>query len=82
MGRKISYCRELGISQDYMVDIICDMNEPAGPISRDYIRHIAEAVVEDVAEDVYETADGENWGDDDVRLAFGRVLMKRLGIEV
>lgn len=82
MGRKISYCRELGISRDDMVDIICDMNEPAGPISHDYIRHIANAVAESVAEDVYETADGEDWGNDDVRLAFGRVLMKRLRIEV
>lgn len=80
MSRK-SYCRLLGISPDYLVRTICGMNIN-GPISQDYIRPIAEKIVERVAQDIYETADQEDWSTDDVRLAVGRVLCARLGIEV
>ena len=81
MVSKISYCRRLEISPEKLVGIIFDLNND-GPIPRDYIRPIAEKVVEEVAQDIYETADRENWNDDDVRLAFGRVICKHLKIEV
>lgn len=81
MSKKVSYCRLLEVSPDYIVDIIYDMNID-GPISQDYIRPIAEKYVEDIAQDIYETADHEDWNCDDVRLAFGRVLCKKLKIEI
>lgn len=81
MATKVSYCRLLKINADYLVDMIHDMNID-GPISDDYIRPIAEKIVEDVAQDIYETADREEWNSDDVRLAVGRVLCKKLKIEV
>lgn len=80
MSRK-SYCRLIDINPGYLVEIIRDMNID-GPISEDYIRPIAENIVEDVAQDIYETADREEWNNDDVRLAIGRVLCKKLKIEV
>ena len=79
MSRK-SYCRLLGISPDYLTEIICDMNTN-GPISQDYIFPIADKIVEDVAQDIYETTDAVGWNNDDVRLAVGRVLCKKLRIE-
>lgn len=81
MATKVSYCRLLEINTDYLVDMIHDMNID-GPISEDYIRPIAEKIVEDVAQDIYETADREEWNSDDVRLAVGRVLCKKLKIEI
>lgn len=80
MSRK-SYCRLLEISPDYLTEIICDMNTN-GPISQDYIFPIADKIVEDVAQDIYETADREDWTPDDVRLAVGRVLCKKLRIKI
>lgn len=50
-------------------------------ISDDYSRYIFDAIEEEVAQDIKECA-AEEFNDDDVRLAVGRVLMKRLGIEV
>jgi len=81
MNSEKSYCRLLEISPDYIVDIICDMNIN-GAISQDYIRPIADNFVEEIAQDIYETADREYWSADDVRLAFGRVLCKHLGIAI
>ena len=43
------------------------------------------SVMEDVIDDIKTSSDWENDGhynDDDVRLAIGRVLMSRLGVEV
>lgn len=80
MARK-SYCKLLGVEQKHIVDIICEIGIN-GAISNDYLRPIAEKIVEDVAQDIYESADAENWNDDDVRLAVGRVLCKKLRIEV
>ena len=37
-------------------------------------------ICEDVAQDVWDTADRETYNEDDVRFAVGRVLRKRLGI--
>lgn len=76
-----SYCRLIGVSPDHLADIICEMNVN-GLIPQDYIHPIAEAITEAVAQDIYESADPSEWNDDDVRLAIGRVLCKRLGIEV
>lgn len=76
-----SYCRLIGVSPDHLTDIICEMNV-RNLIPDDYIQPIAEAITEAVAQDIYESADPSEWNDDDVRLAIGRVLCKRLGIEV
>jgi len=53
--------------------------ELGGAIGADYVRRIAEACADEVAEDVSAAADPERWNDDDVRMAFGRVLARRLG---
>lgn len=64
-----------------MMDIGNRTDNSTGFISSDYAPVIINALADDVAQDVWETADRENFNDDDVRMAVGRVLMKRLGIE-
>lgn len=49
-------------------------------ISSDYVRSIVDNLIDDVTEDVAATADVQ-WNEDDVRLAIGRVLIQKLGIE-
>lgn len=53
-------------------------------ISDDYVYDIRRAILDEVVADVMETsAYGENgtWNDDDIKLAVGRVLMNKLGLE-
>ena len=50
-------------------------------ISEDYVRYIFTAISGDLIEDVETHADG-NYSIADIRLAIGRVLCNRLGIEV
>lgn len=50
-------------------------------ISSDYVRDIVDNIVDDVVIDVEECADLDSWNYDDVKLAIGRVLKSRLGIE-
>ena len=64
----------------YIMSAICDIFTYAIP--NEYASKIANVIAEDVAKDVNETADLEEWNQDDVRLAVGRVLCKRLGISV
>ena len=52
-----------------------------GEIPREYLNPIVENVLTDVCEDVDACASAD-FNDDDVRLALGRVLLSRLGIEV
>lgn len=47
----------------------------------DYGGRILEVIKDDVVADVEECAD-EEWSDDDVRMAIGRAISKRLGAEV
>lgn len=42
---------------------------------------VADALTNEVVEDVEETADPENWHSGDVEIALARVLKKKLGIE-
>ena len=51
-------------------------------VSSSYVKNIHENIIDDVFEDVCECADPLMFNDDDVRLAIGRVLSKRLGVEV
>ena len=51
-------------------------------VTCDYAGKIADAIAEDVADDVVECADPNAWNDCDVRLAIGRVLLKTLGVSV
>lgn len=51
-------------------------------VTRDYIENIIDNIKDDVIDDVNETASPEEWNIYDVRLAIGRVLYKRLNIEV
>ena len=51
-------------------------------MSSDYSDLVAEAILPDVIADVDECADAEDWNEDDVRLAIGRVLCGKLGIAV
>ena len=50
-------------------------------VSDDYADYILDVIIDDVKEDVFTSAD-EDFNEDDVRFAFGRVLMKKLGIDV
>lgn len=53
-------------------------------ISDDYVYDIRRAILDEVVADVMETsAYSENgtWNDDDIKLAVGRVLMNKLGLE-
>lgn len=52
------------------------------PVSDDYWGKVADKILEEVCEDIEETADKDNWNEDDVRLAVGRVLCTKLGIEI
>lgn len=49
-------------------------------VSADYIESIEDILVDDALHDIRETAD-RNFNDDDIRLAVGRSLVSRLGIE-
>ena len=73
---------KLGVSRRYIVDCLTEMNLHCGPVGVDYARAIFEDVADEVAKDVAECADCEDWSMDDLRMAFGRVLVRRLGIEV
>jgi len=68
----------LGITLPEFVKVMCGCID----ISEDYISLIAECVAKEVMEEVCETADGKMWSAGDVRLAFGRVLCRRLNVEV
>lgn len=48
-------------------------------ISDDYVSELTNAIAEDVYQDVDETADPGEWNEDDVRLALGRVLLRKCG---
>ncbi len=49
-------------------------------ISDDYVVYIADNILDDVVEDIKTSAD-EDYSDEDVRFAIGRVLINRLGID-
>ena len=54
-------------------------------ISDDYVYDIRSKIQDDVVLDVMETsAYGEDgtWNDDDIKLAVGRVLLRKMGVEV
>lgn len=80
--------KELGFlspssGREYIADLVADKeNGTDGAISHDYSRNIAFALSDDIACDLHASADHEDWSMDDVRLAFGRVLCKRLNIAV
>jgi len=76
----VKRCRKnLGVHPDYIVDIIIAMNAK-GCISSDYIRGIAENCIDGIVDDLIECADPDDWNEDDIRLAFGRVLTDKLDI--
>lgn len=47
-----------------------------------YLADIVEKYKEEIINDIYETADRDNWNGDDLRLAVSRVICRHLGIEV
>lgn len=53
------------------------------PLVQDFqdLNKIVGEIIEDVENDVNETADPEDWNSEDVRIAIVRVLKQRLGIE-
>ncbi len=50
-------------------------------VSEDYLEKIADAIYEDVKEDIMTASDYPHYSEDDIRMAIGRVLVRRLGIE-
>ena len=67
--------------RDYSTFVNDCLNILGKSISEDYVRYIFTAISSDLIEDVETSAD-ENYSIDDIRLAIGRVLCNRLGIEV
>ncbi len=64
-----------------MTDIEFEMHRIlAMSIASDYVISIVDNLIDDVTYDVLTAADVQ-WNEDDVRLAIGRVLIERLGIE-
>lgn len=49
-------------------------------LTDDYASRICDEIIDDVIDDVVECAD-EEWSEGDIKLAIGRVLCSRLGIE-
>ena len=49
-------------------------------VSDDYVDYIANAILDDVEEDIRVSA-SEKYSDDDLRMAIGRVLVNKLNIE-
>lgn len=56
-------------------------NSQAGFIPNEYLLPIVEKYWKEIKEDITETAD-ENWNSDDMRIAFGRFLCNKLGVEI
>lgn len=50
-------------------------------ISTDYLDTILDVIIDDVFEDVQTCADPVQWNEDDIKLAIGRVLCYKLGID-
>jgi hypothetical protein len=50
-------------------------------VGDDYVEYILNSIMEDVIEDIKETAD-EEYSDDDIRFAIGRVICKKFGYYV
>ena len=50
-------------------------------VSDDYYSDVYRLLKDDIIEDVIATADPDEWNDDDIRLAIGRVLLDRLNEE-
>ena len=72
---------ELGTDHDYLVDLIGNHSDSIlGNLPTEYSALIAEKIADDVARDVCETADHEDWSVGDVALAVGRVLCRKLHI--
>ena len=51
-------------------------------IGDDYAGYIYTCLSGDLIEDVETACDGEVWNEDDIRMAVGRTLCNRLGIEI
>ena len=51
-------------------------------VSGDYSSAIADCIVDDIAMDIWETADLDNWNDSDFRIAFGRILCAAFRIDI
>lgn len=49
-------------------------------VSDDYVDYIANAILGDIEEDIRASA-SEEYSDDDLRMAIGRVLVNKLNIE-
>lgn len=47
-------------------------------VSKDYVEYILNSIIVGVIEDIKETAD-EEYSDDDIRFAIGRVICKKFG---
>lgn len=50
-------------------------------VSEDYLEKVADAIYEDVKEDVMSASDYPHYCEDDIRVAIGKVLVKKIGIE-
>ena len=66
--------------KEYIQQFMTEFEEKP-QIAKCYWEKIADVIIDDVVKDVNECADPQDWDEDDVRLAVGRVILERLGIE-
>ena len=85
-----------GLQEDDSPDAVCvELEEERSTIKRilmetlalTYINHreleeLVDAILDDVIIDIYESADPENWNNDDVIMALSRVLRNNAGLSV
>lgn len=71
---------KIGIDRCEFVDMV--ERSLMDGISGDYVGLLADRIAKGVADDVYESADIENWNSCDVSLGVARVILKALGVEV
>jgi len=75
-----SVYEELGTGREAFQEMV--LRRLAWSMPAEYAARIADHISDLVAQDVRETASPVHWNDCDVGYGIGRVLMKKLGIEV
>ena len=71
---------KLGCTRDDFCTMLLEEIEDG--ITSEYSEKIADAIADNVAVDVLESSDHNEWNSCDIRLGVGRVILKRFGVEV
>jgi len=80
MSKGVGIYEVLNVDRDAFREMV--LRRLVWSIPAEYAAHIADCISDLVAQDVRETASPVFWSDGDVGYGIGRVMMKKLGIEV